>query len=259
MVKRLKTLVFLAMCACPSKPASVDAGALKVEPKPLEALERVVAEGDAGGDEDPLYRVVPLPPMGPALPVGAVVVTFQDDRPMVGGAPLDLTKVSGPLVVDPKASFCAQAAAFFASADDAKVEVWLKHPDAPIAFRLKLRDEAAFQVWLDEPVPGKLRIIHREDGFELQTNLGKLPGGDPKGPTVPVRGGHLDLKTLQRGLERIQARFKSAPDYCYLPAHALDLAQTARAMAANYVSADTAYFPETCLVYHRPGSADAGH
>jgi hypothetical protein len=37
----------------------------------------------------------------------------------------------------------------------------------------------------------------------------------------------------------------------------MELSQTARAMAANYLSADTAYFPGTCLVYPRP-VRDAG-
>jgi hypothetical protein len=189
--------------------------------------------------------------VGPALPQGATAVHLDGEVAMVGAAPLDLMKTSGPLLLDPGETWFAQAFDLLAKASDQKRELWLKHPDAPIAFKLTLRDEPAFQVWLDEAVPGKLRIIQRADGFELQTNMGKLPGPDPKGPTVPVRGGKMDLKTFQRGLERIQSRFRSAPDYCYLPSYGMDLAQVARAMAANYVSAETAYFPETCLVFHR--------
>jgi len=87
--------------------------------------------------------------------------------------------------------------------------------------------------------------------------MGKLHGGDPNGPTVPVRGGQLDLATLRKGLETLQKRFVSAPDYCFLPSFGMELSQTARAMAANYLSPETAYFPGTCLVYPRP-VRDAG-
>jgi hypothetical protein len=259
MVRSVLLFVSLVgLCACPSKSSpTVDAGPARAVAKPLEPLERAVADVDvdagAADDEDPLYRVVPVPPVGPKLPEGATLVRFADDKPMVNGAPLDLGKVQGPLVIDPGETYFAQVFDFFAKADDQKLEVWLKHPDAPVAIRLTLRDEVQFQRWLDEPVPGKLRVIHRQDGFELQTNMGKLPGGDPKGPTVPVRGGHLDLKTFQKGLGRIKARFDDAPDYCVMPSFGMDLSQVARAMAANYQSEDKAWFAETCIVFHRAG------
>jgi hypothetical protein len=258
MKKALAVLVLGVVTGCPTpKQPALDAGPRQAALKPLEPLERVRVEADAA-DEDPLYLVVPVPPVGPPVPAGLTSLRFTDETPMVNGAPLDFATTPGPFLLEPGDTYFAQVFDFFSKADNAGAEVWLKHPDAPIAFQLHLRDEPAFQVWLDEPVPGKLRVIHRTDGFELQTNLGKLPGGDPKGPTVPVRGGRLDLKTFQRGLEQIAAKFKVAPDYCYLPSYGMELAQTARAMAANYSTPESAFFPETCLVFHRPAS-DAGH
>jgi hypothetical protein len=257
-VKRLVLLLLLAAC---QKSAAPSASAPRAQPKPLEPLERVVGEATDGGaaDDDPLYRIVVLTPVGPALPSDAVTVLLDGERATADGQPFEVAQAKGrPVLLVPGAdTYLVQAAPLLAALDDAKAEVWLQHPDAPIAFKLALRDEAMFQTWLDEVVPGKLRVIHRADGFEMQTNMGKLPGGDPNGPTVPVRGGKLDLKTLQRGFEKVQARFTSAPDYCVVPSFGMELAQTARAMAANYVKPKVAFFPETCLVYPRPRQGDA--
>ncbi len=261
-MKRLALLLLLV--ACQKSAAPSPGPAPRAQPRPLEPLERVLGEptdGGGGPDDDPLYRIVVLDPVGPALPSGAVVVQLDGERAIADGQPFTAALAKGrPVVLAPTGdTYLVQAAELLAALDDAKAEVWLRHPDAPIAFKLTLRDEAAFQTWLDEVVPGKLRVIHRADGFEMQTNMGKLPGGDPNGPTVPVRGGKLDLKTLQRGFEKVQARFTSAPDYCVVPSFGMELVQTARAMAANYVKPATAFFPETCLVYPRPRAPDAGH
>lgn len=216
----------------------------RAQPHPLEPLERVVV--DAGDARDALYEVVPFTPVGPAVPTGA-------RRVMLSGETTVVPAGTGPVVLVPdEETYLAQVAPLLATLADAKAEVWLQHPEAAIAFKLTLRDAPQFQAWIDEPVPGKLRVIQRADGFELQTNLGKLPGGDPNGPTVPLRGGKLDLTTLQRGFQRIQGKFKSAPDACFVPSFGTELAKIARAMAVNYVSAQSAYFPETCLVYPRP-------
>jgi hypothetical protein len=247
--------LLLAFAACPQKQEPP----LRATPKPLAPLEPVRAS-DAGdvAEEDPLYRVVPIPPRGPRPPEAATVVHLVGEKALVGGAPFDLKGARPPLLLVPsEETYLVQAAPFLAAIDDADVEVWLKHPDADIAWRIELRDEPAFQKWLDEPVPGKLRVIHRADGFELQTNMGKLNGPDPNGPTVPVRGGKMDLATLRHGLQRVHARFTNASDYCFMPSFGMELAQTARAMAANYLSASEAFFPSTCLVYPRP-VADAG-
>lgn len=205
-------------------------------------------KSDAGDDRDALYAVVPFLPVGPAVPSGARMVSLAGEKTVVEPG-------AGPVVLVPdEDTYLAQVAAQLAALDDSHQEVWLKHPQAPIAFKLKLRDAPSFQGWLDEPVPGKVRVIHRADGFELQTNLGKLPGADPNGPTVPLRGGQMDLTMLQRGFERIQGKFKSAPDVCFVPSYGMELRQVAQAMAVDYVSPQSAYFDEICLVYPRPTS-----
>ena len=233
-------LVLLAGCQ-EQKPA---AAIPRAQPKPLEPLERVVV--DAGDARDALYEVVPFTPVGPAVPAGARLVALSGEKTVLPAG-------TGPVVLVPdEETYLAQIAPLLATLADAKEEVWLQHPEAAIAFKLKLRDAPEFQAWIDEPVPGKLRVIQRADGFELQTNLGKLPGGDPNGPTVPLRGGKLDLTTLQRGFQRIQGKFKSAPDVCFVPSFGTELEKIARAMSVNYVSPESAYFPETCLVYPRP-------
>lgn len=241
---RLSPLLVLLLCGCPEKPTTPPP---RQTPKPLEPLERVTAVTDAGPDErDKLYDVVPFTPVGPPLPAGATTLKLDGDT-------MPELPANGPILLTASEDeYLVQVSGLLEKIDDGKREVWLKHPDADIAFKLKLRDAPSFQTWIDEPVPGKLRVIHRADGFELQTNLGKLPGGDPNGPTVPVRGGQMDLTTLQRGFVRIQSKFKSAPDVCFVPSFGMTLHQIARAMAVNYVKPDSAFFAETCLIYPRP-------
>lgn len=229
------------LMACTEKKAEPIA---RAQPRPLEPLERVVL--DAGDDRDKLFQIVPFTPVGPPVPADATVLKLAGDT-----LP-ELPPTGAVLLVSDEDTYLTQVAPLLAKLDDGKREVWLQHPDQPIAFKLTLRDAPNFQAWIDEPVPGKFRVIHRADGFELQTNLGKLPGGDPNGPTVPVRGGQMDLTTLQRGFERIQAKFKSAPDVCFVPSFGMELQKIARAMAVDYVKPDTAYFASICLVYPRP-------
>ncbi|MDP1822835.1 MAG: hypothetical protein Q8L48_06325 [Archangium sp.] len=238
----LLALCLFALAGCPEKKAPEPIP--RAQPKPLEPLEQVKI--DAGDDRDALYQVVPLAPVGPRAPEGARIVKLTGESSVVPPG-------TGPILLVPdEDTYLAQVAPLLATLADGKDEVWLQHPEAPIAFKLTLRDAPNFQAWIDEPVPGKLRVIHRADGFELQTNLGKLPGGDPNGPTVPVRGGQMDLTTLQRGFQRIQNKFKSAPDVCFVPSFGVELSKIARAMAANYLTPESAYFPQTCLVYPRP-------
>jgi hypothetical protein len=237
----------LGLIACASEKRSPPP---RAQPRPLEPLERVMVDA---GEEDPIQRVVPFTPRGPAVPKDATVVVLDGERATVNGQPVDVARLEGPVLLVPTPdTFLVQAAGLLAALDDAKREVWLKHPDADIAFDLVLRDEPEFQAWLDDPTPGKLRIIHRADGFEMQTNLGKLPGVDRNGPTVPVRGGQMDLTTLARGFQQIRQRFLNAPDVCFVPSFGMELQQVARAMSPNFTSAEKAWFPETCLVYPRP-------
>lgn len=251
-MRRMCVLVLLSACPA-SKSAVVDAGAKAMVAK-LEPLAPVGLAQDDGGVEQ-YFKIKPLVPLGPAVLDDVVKVTIDGEKNDWDGL------AKRVLLVPVEDTYLAQASALLARLDDAGADVWLKHPDANIAFGLQLRDEPAFQAWIDEPVAGKLRVIHRADGFELQTNLGKLPGPYINGPTVPVRGGKMDLTTLQRGFEKISGRFKAAPDVCFVPSFGMALNDTARAMAANFTEPTKAYFTTTCFVYPRPRErvVDGGH
>ncbi len=248
-MKRL--LVCVVMMGCAKAAPVSDAGTTARAPvAKLEPLEPVRADEDGGNEV--YFKVVVLPPVGPTTPSDVVPVKIDGESNTWDGV------AKRVLLLPVDDTYLAQASALLAKLDDAGADVWLKHPDANIAFGLQLRDESSFQNWLDEPVAGKLRVIHRTDGFELQTGLGKLPGPDVRGPTVPVRGGKMDLTTLQRGMKQISNRFRGAPDLCFVPSFGMSLNDTARAMAANFVDETTAYFPTTCMVYPRPRARDAG-
>ncbi|MBL8949581.1 MAG: hypothetical protein JNK82_02315 [Myxococcaceae bacterium] len=212
--------------------------------KPVEQFKPLT------NDADDTFKVAPFTPAGPPLPEGVKTVQLDGDM-----KPEAAPKV---LLVPVGETYLAQVTLLLGALDDAGSEVWLRHPEGPLAYRVELRDEAAWQEWLDDPVPGKLRVIHRADGFELQTNMGKLPGVDPNGPSVPVRGGRMDLPTLRKGFERVKQRFQEAPDVCFVPSMGLSLADIAAALATNYPTADAPIFSELCLVYPRPRVKDAG-
>lgn len=239
-MNRVLLVVMVVGVSCSEKKVEPPA---RQKPEVMEPLERVLV--DAGDDRDQLYTVAPFDPVGPALPKGVPVIA-------VSGETMPTIPAEGPVVLSfDEDTYLMQVAALFQKLDADAREVWLVHPDKAIAFKVKLRDAAHFQAWIDEPVPGKLRVIHRGEGFELKTNLGKLPGGDPNGPTVPVRGGLMDLKTLQKGFSRVQAKFKSAPDVCFVPSFGTELRQVIRSLAVDYDPQGTAYFDEICLVYPR--------
>jgi hypothetical protein len=152
--------------------------------------------------------------------------------------------------------YLAQVAEQLARLDDAGAQVYLLHPEGQVAYPITLRDEPAFQAWLDEPKPGRVRVIQRSDGFELQTNVGKLPGADPNGPTVPLRGGQPDLALLRRGLGKLKERFTVTPDLCFVPSFGTELTRVAAAMSADYQESGQPIFEELCLVYPRPMPRD---
>jgi len=81
--------------------------------------------------------------------------------------------------------------------------------------------------------------------------VGKLPGPDPNGPTVPVRGGRLDIATARQGLSRLQQRFH-AEDACLVPSFGTELRAVATALTAFWVGPKEPLFTELCLVYPRP-------
>jgi hypothetical protein len=121
-----------------------------------------------------------------------------------------------------------------------------------VAFRVALRDAPAFDVWLHIPRPGALRIIERQDGLELVSNVGKLPGSDANGPTVPRRGGQLDVALAREGLERLKSRFSGADTLCVVPSFATELRETGALLSAAWTSAGAPLFAALCLVYPRP-------
>ncbi|MBL9039429.1 MAG: hypothetical protein JNG84_13000 [Archangium sp.] len=242
----------LALVACSDKKLTAAPDAGRSTPLvPMEPLARAAPEGDAG---EVYFAIIPLPPVGPVAPAESTRIVLDGEMaPWTGGA-------KPVVLVAREDTYLAQVAALLASLDDAGATVWLAHPDVAVAYPVTLRDEPAFNRWLDEPVPGKLRVVHRQDGFELQTNMGKMPGPDINGPTVPVRGGKWDLTTLQRGFGRIKTRFPDAPDVCFMPSFGMPMADVARAVSANWLSADETKFSSVCLVYPRPvvKAADAG-
>lgn len=238
-------LVALALAACKSgdKPAAPGD-----KPKPVEQFKPLTNEADD------TFKVEPFTPSGPAIPEDIKRIELNGDTGAAEVAPRVLLVPLGD-------TYLAQITVLLAALDDAGSEVWLKHPDGPLAYKVELRDEKAYQDWIDEPVPGKLRVIHRADGFELQTNMGKLPGIDPNGPSVPVRGGRMDLPTLRKGFERVRIRFKDAPDACFVPAMGLSVGDIVSALSVNFPSGAQGIFGQVCLVYPRPGtrpSRDAG-
>lgn len=264
----LAGLAALAVCAC-QKPAA-EPVKLKA-PEPLPRLLPPAPPPDSGLDEgrEALFRVEPFAPLGSAVPGKAARLVLEGTTATLGGKQVDVEDAAalgralsglggGPVLVVPQGeTWLVHAAGLFAALDDARVETWLLHPDAPVAYEVGLRDAAAFASWLEEPAPGKVRVIHRADGFELTTGMGKLLAADPNGPSVPVRGGVMDLKTLQRGLLAVKGRFQKAPDLCFLPSFGTSLADAIRAMASNWNDRGEPIFESLCLVYPRPG-ADAG-
>jgi hypothetical protein len=250
-VKRLACAALLLALSCKEKPAEKPAE----KPKPAEPFKPLVTEAPDGGtlsEREAIFQVGPFTPAGPAVPEGLTRLELNGDVAVPSPLPARV------LLVPMDETYLAQVNELLAALDDAGAEVWLAHPDGPFAYKVKLRDEAAWQEWIDEAVPGKLRVIQRSDGFELQTNMGKLPGGDPNGPSVPVRGGKMDLPLLRKGFQRVKQRFKDAPDVCFAPTMGLAVGDTVRAFAADYPSADEPIFPELCYVYPRPKARDAG-
>ncbi|MEN9797031.1 MAG: hypothetical protein RL653_727 [Pseudomonadota bacterium] len=235
-------------------------------PAPLPSLPGAAVPAKDAGEEaarEALFEVAPAPVFGEPLPAGAVRAVLEGSLARVGEKPYALedasargalvTAVGKRVLLAPDAdTFVAQVSGLLAALDDADVETWLLHPGGAVAYRLVLRDEAAFNAWLEEPVPGKVRIIQRADGLELSTNMGKVVGRDPNGPSIPVRGGKLDVAAERAGLEKIQERFKGAPDLCVMPSYGTELAKVATVMSGTFRAEGEGIFAERCLVYPRP-------
>src|SRR5262249_40131559 len=153
--------------------------------------------------------------------------------------------------------YLAEEAELFALLAALDREVWLRHPEAKVAFKIALFDNGRFERWLNEPKPGKVRVIQRADGFELQTNIGKMPAADPNGPTVPSPGGKLDIARLRRALALLKGRFPDAQDSCLVPSYGTQLPSIARALSGYYRGNGKRIFDGLCLVYPPAGRAPA--
>lgn len=236
-------------------------------PPPLAPLAADPVDAGTGEDAEALFRLAPAEVYGEEVPAKALKLElageavqlgaerFSPRRPEEAARLVEGVRGKAVLVVPDADTFLAQTSELLEVLRDSAAEVWLKHPDAAVAYRLVLRDEEGFRAWLAEVAPGKLRIIQRSDGFELTTSVGKLPGRDPNGPSVPVRGGKQDIATLRKGLERLKGRFKTAEDLCLVPSFGTEVAQAARALSAVYTAPGEPLFETLCLIYptpHRP-------
>ncbi len=234
-----------------------------LKPEPLPALP---ASGSAPDTRGPSEDVAG-PVYGEPLPAQALRVTLAGERVRLGAEtfalvrPEDAAKLArrvkghAVLVVPDADTFLVQASELLAVLRDSAASVWLAHPDGPVAYPVVPRDEAGFRAWLEEVAPGKLRIIMRADGFELTTSVGKLPGPDANGPSVPVREGRQDIVTLRKGLGLLKGRFKTSEDICLVPSFGMEVAQVARALGGVFSAPGEPMFDTLCLVYptpHRP-------
>ncbi|WP_408889518.1 hypothetical protein VZQ01_30580 [Myxococcus faecalis] len=257
----------LALTGCREEKPAQPLQSLKPEPLPsLTPGTRATAADDGGARPR-----VDAPVYGEKLPAGALRMALAGEQVRVDAETFEpmnpdslarlASRVKGRdvLLVPDADTFLAQVSELFAVLRDSAGSVWLAHPDAPVAYRLVLRDEEGFREWLAEVAPGKLRIIQRADGFELSTSVGKLPGPDANGPSVPVREGRQDLAMLRRGLGLLKGRFKQSEDICLVPSFGTEVAQAARALGAVYTSPGEPLFETLCLVYPTPRRAgDAG-
>ncbi|MCP3098992.1 hypothetical protein LZ198_08890 [Myxococcus sp. K15C18031901] len=244
-----------------------------LRPEPLPSLASSTEPRGDGGARDAGAAVAMAPVYGEPLPEAAVRLQLEGERVRVGGEAFEPSKpgdakrlaerVKGRevLVVPDADTFLAQTSELLEVLRDAAKRTWLAHPDAPVAYPVVLRDEEGFRAWLAEVAPGKLRIIQRADGFELSTSVGKLPGPDANGPSVPVREGRQDLATLRHGLGLLAGRFKTSEDICLVPSFGTEVAQAARALGAVYTAPGEPLFETLCLVFPTPprrGGEDAG-
>ncbi|MBX5483315.1 MAG: hypothetical protein IRZ16_15950 [Myxococcaceae bacterium] len=266
----------LPLAGCQDEPKAPPLNTLK--PKPLPQVVMTPADVDAGSDierREALFRVQQVPVYGDEVPKDAVRIELKGEAVTIAGQPFDPTKPDAaaavrqripegrPALIAPDAdTFLAQAAPLFAALDVARVPTYLLHPSGRVAFRVTLSDEHDFQNWLDNPRPaavGRIRIIHRADGYELQTSIGKLPGGDPNGPSVPRRGGQWDLARLRGALGALKGRFSTDEESCIVPSFGMELSAVATTLTGYYTADGERYFDALCLVYPRPVTkADAG-
>ncbi|RKH73895.1 hypothetical protein [Corallococcus aberystwythensis] len=256
-------------CREPSPPEPARAASAEA-PLREEAGARPAASTDAGTWANATVAPVSAPAYGEPLPDDVVRLELAGDAVRLGKETFVPAREAGRFAervrgrdvligVEDADTFLAQVSDTLAALRTQAADVWLQHPDAPVAYRLVLRDEQGFRAWLEEVAPGKLRIIQRADGFELTTSVGKLPGPDRNGPSVPVRGGRQDIAALRRELARLKGRFTTSDDLCLVPSFGTEVVQVARALGGTYVAPEEGLFDTLCLVYPTPRAApDAG-
>jgi hypothetical protein len=196
---------------------------------------------------------------GDPIPEDAARVELHRDSARLGGKPLgELRGIGRALLITDFDTFLAEVSPVLGMLDRSRIETWLVHPASAVAFKLVLKDERAFQSWLDQPIPGRVRVVQRADGLELQTGLGKLAGPDPNGPTIPLREGQLDLRMLRQSLLSLRRRFQNASDACLVPSFGTELAKVATALSGFYRAPGDRIFSEICLVYPATPSVASG-
>jgi hypothetical protein len=258
-MRSLCLVSLVALAGCQREESAPPLKALA--PAPLMPLEALLP-ADAG--REAAFQVKAAPVWGDAVPVAAVRLKLLGTFVQVGATRFDVATSEGldavvaavgkgPVLLVPDAeTYLAQVASLLSALDDAAIETWLLHPAGQVAFPIALRDAPSFDAWLHEPKPGALRIIQRQDGLELVSNMGKLPGSDANGPTVPRRGGQLDVALAREGLERLKSRFAGAEMVCVVPSFATELRETAALLTAAWAGAGSPLFKSLCLVYPRP-------
>lgn len=274
-------LAFTAIVGCTEEQQSPPLSSLK--PKPLPSVEGSAASpqatSDAGVDpslaaaveRERLHEVEVAKVFGEEVPTKAVRVELLSGNVRLAGGAFDaeardaLAKLRAAvpegrsvLLVPDDDTFLAQASPLLALLDDAGIKTWLLHPEGKVAFPVTLSDEDDFRGWLNEHAAGRIRVIHRADGFELQTNVGKLPGADPNGPSVPLRGGKWDIARLRTALVALEKRFDSDNESCIVPSFGMELRSVATALTGYYTGDGDPLFPALCLVYPRPRAPSQG-
>lgn len=248
-------------CRRAEKEAASASAPRRIEPV-LSANAGATAAEDGGNiGADSLHEVEAFTAVGPALPADAVVLDLHGELlPGRGGvldggvvALLERAKSAKTVVLrggDDTMLF--QMVELLAGLHEARVSVWVADAESTMGYPVELKHERDFQAWIDQAVPGKVRVIGRADGFEVQTNMGKVPGVDPNGPTVPPRGGQQDFATLKRALARAKELFPKADDVAFVPSYATTLRHIARSISANAESPSSFIFSRVYLVYPHP-------
>ena len=214
-------------------------------PEPLSPV--TATEGDSA--------VMPITPQGEKLPSDAQVFELNATALEDGTLLQRAAQVSAgtSVVLRPDAEvYLVQAAPLLAQLADRGAKVWLAHPDGAFGYHLMLFDEPAYQHWIDLPEPGRLRVVMRGDGYELATSVGKLPGPDRNGPSVPLRQGRHDLGRLRLAFEALLDRFSTEDMVCWVPSFGMELQTVARSLAATYDDEGDPMLLRQCLVFPRP-------